>query len=91
MPAWLWLDYAVAVLAGTGGAIALLLRRRVAVPLFLLSLIAVVVQFGYVFIATDIIAIKGVVVAMAFPILIFVIAILQWRYATAQVAKGFIR
>ncbi|SEJ94470.1 hypothetical protein SAMN05518849_1209 [Sphingobium sp. AP50] len=91
MPAWLWLDYAVAVLAGTGGAITLLLRRRVAVPLFLLSLIAVVVQFGYVFIATDIIAIKGVVVAMAFPILIFVIAILQWRYATAQVAKRVIR
>ncbi|WP_298399366.1 sugar transporter [Sphingobium sp.] len=91
MPEWLWLDYAVAVLAGLGGALFLLLRKRAAVPLFLLSLIAVVVQFGYVFIATDIIAIKGVVVATAFPILIFVIAIIQWRYATTQRAKGVLR
>ncbi|KQN09700.1 sugar transporter [Sphingobium sp. Leaf26] len=90
MPAWLWLDYGVAVLAGFGGALFLLLRRRAAVPLFLLSLIAVVVQFGYVFAATPVIAIKGVVVATAFPILIFVIAIVQWRYAKAQQVKGVI-
>lgn len=91
MPGWLWLVYAVAVLAGTGGAIALLMRKKAAVPLFLLSLVAVVVQFGYVFLATDLIAAKGVVVAMAFPLLIFVIAIIQWRYATAQAAKGVLR
>ena len=91
MPAWLWLDYGIAVLAGFSGALFLLLRKRAAVPLFLLSLIAVVVQFGYVFAATPIIAIKGVVVATAFPILIFVIAIVQWRYATAQRAKGVLR
>ncbi|MFC3441908.1 sugar transporter [Sphingobium rhizovicinum] len=91
MPEWLWLDYGVAVLAGLGGALFLLLRKRAAVPLFLLSLIAVVVQFGYVFVATDIIAIKGVVVATAFPILIFVIAIIQWRYAIVQRAKGVLR
>lgn len=90
MPAWLWLDYGIAVLAGLGGALFLLLRKRAAVPLFLLSLIAVVVQFGYVFVATDIIAAKGVVVATAFPILIFIIAIVQWRYAVMQRAKGII-
>jgi hypothetical protein len=91
MPAWLWLDYGVAVLAGFGGALFLRLRKRAAVPLFLLSLIAVMVQFGYVFAATPVIAIKGVVVATAFPILIFIIAIVQWRYAVAQRAKGLLR
>ncbi|QGP78611.1 sugar transporter [Sphingobium sp. CAP-1] len=91
MPGWLWLIFAVAVLVGTAGAIALLLRRRSAVPLFLLSLIAVVAQFGYTFLATDLIAVKGVVVATAFPIFIFIMAILQWRYATAQAGKGVLR
>ncbi|MDO7833698.1 sugar transporter [Sphingobium sp. HBC34] len=91
MPAWLWLVFAVAVLAGTTGAIALLLRKRVALSLFLLSLIAVVVQFGYSFLGTDLIAVKGVPVATAFPIFIFVMAILQWRYAAAQAAKGILR
>lgn len=91
MPTWLWMVYAFAVLGGTAGAIALLLRRRSAAPLFLLSLIAVVVQFGFVFLATDLIAAKGVVVAMAFPIVIFVIAIIQWRYASAQTARGVLR
>lgn len=90
MPAWLWLDYGIAVLAGFGGALFLLLRKQAAVPLFLLSLIAVVVQFGYVFAATPVLAIRGVVVATAFPILIFIIAIVQWRYATAQRAKGIL-
>lgn len=91
MPAWLWLVYAVAVLAGTAGALFLLLRRKAAISLFLLSLVAVVVQFGYVFVGTDIIAIKGVMVATAFPILIFFIAIVQWRYASAQAARGLLR
>lgn len=91
MPTWLWLVFAVAVMAGTAGAIALLLRRRSAVPLFLLSLIAVIVQFGYVFLATDIISAKGIVTATAFPAVIFVIAIIQWRYAQAQVAKRVLR
>lgn len=91
MPGWLWLVFAVAVLAGTAGAIALLLRRRAAMPLFLLSLIAVVVQFGYTFLGTDLIAVKGVLVATAFPLFIFVMAILQWRYAAAQAAKGILR
>lgn len=91
MPGWLWLVFAVAVLAGTGGAIALLLRRQIAVRLFLLSLVAVVVQFGYTFLGTDLIVVKGVLVATAFPIMIFVIAIVQWRYAAAQAAKGVLR
>lgn len=91
MPTWLWLVYAFAVLTGTAGAVAMLLRRRSAVPLFLLSLVGVVVQFGHVFLATDLIAAKGVLVATGFPIVIFLIAIIQWRYAQAQTAKGVLR
>lgn len=76
LPGWFAIDFAVAVGAGLLGSIALLLRSKWAMTLFWLSLIAVVIQFGYVFLATDIIAVKGGSTAF-FPALIFVIALFQ--------------
>jgi len=45
-PVWMVGAYAVAVWVGLIGATLLLMRRRLAVPLLLVSLIAVLVQFG---------------------------------------------
>jgi len=90
MPGWAWAVYAVAVGAGTLGAIALLLRRRVAVPLFLLSLLAVIVQFGHTFLGTDLLAVKGAGAAI-FPAVIILIGIGQWLYARSQATKGLLR
>jgi hypothetical protein len=84
LPGWFAIDFAVAVGAGLLGSIALLLRSKWAVTLFWLSLIAVVIQFGYVFLATDIIAVKGGSTTF-FPALIFVIALFQiWISGTAK-------
>ncbi|EQB33684.1 hypothetical protein [Sphingobium ummariense] len=91
MPGWLWVVFALAVGSGTLGALALLLRRSAAVPLFVISLAAVIVQFGYTFLATDLIAAKGVLIATAFPALIFVIAICQLLYARSLKAKGVLK
>ncbi|MHA6766744.1 sugar transporter [Sphingobium ummariense] len=91
MPGWLWVVFALAVGSGTLGALALLLRRSAAVPLFVISLAAVIVQFGYTFLATDLIAAKGVLIATAFPALIFVIAIWQLLYARSLKAKGVLK
>jgi hypothetical protein len=44
MPQWATIAFAVAVLSGLAGAVLLLLRRRPAGPLLLLSLVAVIVQ-----------------------------------------------
>ena len=44
MPAWAWTAYGVAVFSGSLGCLALLLRRNFAVPLLLLSLLAVLLQ-----------------------------------------------
>lgn len=87
MPNWVWMIYAVAVGAGAIGALLLLLRKAAAASLFLVSLIAVLVQFGYTLLGTDLIAIKGVGAA-AFPALIILIAAVQLLYARALVAKG---
>jgi hypothetical protein len=49
-PAWLTGVFAVAVFAGALGCLALLLRKKLAVTLMLLSLLAVIIQMGYVLI-----------------------------------------
>jgi hypothetical protein len=90
LPGWLNLVYAVAVGAGLGGSIALLLRSKLARPLYLVSLIAVVVQFGYIFVATDLAAHKGPMTAYSFPALIFVIALFQIWFAGYAQRRGWL-
>ncbi|AMK22721.1 MULTISPECIES: sugar transporter [unclassified Sphingobium] len=90
MPVWAWATYAVAVGAGTLGATLLLLRKAAAAPLFLLSIVAVIVQFGYSFIHTDLLAVKDITAAI-FPVVILIIAIFQWRYARSLIAKSILR
>jgi hypothetical protein len=80
MPGWAWAAYALAVSAGTAGAIGLLMRKAWAVPLFLLSFIAVLVQFTYPFIIAGGLSTLGVT-ALLFPAFIIFVAIVQWRFA----------
>jgi len=87
MPGWAWIAYLVAVAAGTLGALALLLRRRIAVPLALLCVIAVLVQFGYTVLLTDLLALRGAG-TLILPAFIIAIAIVQWLYARALAGRG---
>lgn len=87
MPSWAWAAYAVAVFAGTAGAIALLMRKKWAVPLFLLSFVAVLVQFTYPFIIAGGLTTLGAT-ALIFPAFIILVAIVQWRFAVANRATG---
>jgi hypothetical protein len=50
-PVWLTGAFATAVFAGFVGSISLLMRKRIAVRLFLLSMLAVFIQFGGLFLA----------------------------------------
>ncbi|RYY29285.1 MAG: hypothetical protein EOP62_00105 [Sphingomonadales bacterium] len=77
LPAWFNIDYAVAVGAGLIGSIALLARSRLAVLFYLVSLIAVLIQFGYVFFSTDLLAHKGAGATVPFPVFIIAMAVLQ--------------
>lgn len=90
MPSWVWIAYAIAVGAGTLGAILLLMKKAAAATLFLISLIAVIVQFGYTFLGTGLLAVKGPSV-LAFPAFIVVMAIVQLLYARNLVGKGVLR
>lgn len=90
MPAWLWIVYAFAVGTGFAGSVALLARRKSAVPIYVISLIAVLVQFGYTLGATPLITEKGMSV-IAFPALIILVAAFQLFYSRMLAAKGLLR
>lgn len=77
LPGWYDLCYAVAVGAGLLGAIALLARSAVARLAFAVSLIAVVVQFGWLFATTDIVAVKGAALVLPFPAFIAAVAVFE--------------
>jgi hypothetical protein len=59
-PAWVTSANAIAVVAGVLACILLLLRKKLAVPLFVISLLAAVVQDIYVFFLSDSLAAFGI-------------------------------
>jgi hypothetical protein len=89
LPVWVNIAYVVAVLAGLLGSIGLLVRAKWAGTLYLLSLIAVIAQFGYMFLATDIIAVKGVWTTY-FPAFIFAVALFQVWFAALANRRGWL-
>ena len=89
MPKPIWLAFFVAIAAGLLGAIALLLRKAWAVPSYLVSLIAVVIQFGYIFTTMPVLSTIGPS-AIAFPAFIIAMAALQFWFARRWRSAGWL-
>lgn len=81
-PFWATAAFAVAVIAGFLGSVMLLLRRPIAVRLFLLSLIAVAVQFSSYFILdgyADYLNETGWIMPISIPVLaVFFLLFARW-------------
>ncbi len=90
MPSWVNITYVVSVLSSLFSSIALLMRRKVAVPLSVLSLIGVIVQFGWIFTMTDIIAVKGVWTTY-FPAFVLLVQLIQLWFANKANGSGLLR
>ena len=90
MPAWAWAAYGIAVVSGTLGALGLLLKRRWAVAAFALCMIAVIVQFSYPFLVSDIGRREGMAMA-AFPLFITVVSLAQLLLARRWMRWGWLR
>ena len=80
LPMWLVGFWALAVWGGMLGALAVLLRRRLAVPVLLISLLAMVVTAIHNFISDNGLYATGGT-GTAFVLLIFVVALGLWLYA----------
>jgi hypothetical protein len=90
LPVWYNYVYGVSVFGGLLGALALLLKERRSITLFWISLIGIVVMFGYAFAATDLIAHKGAGQVFPFPAFIAAIAIFQIWFAKRAASKRWI-
>ena len=88
LPAWVTAVFAIAVFSGTLGCIALLMRKKWATILFLVSLIAVIAHFiRNVFIQTDM---EVSAVNMIWSVVVLLIAIFLVWYSKKSTSNGYI-
>ena len=88
LPAWVTAVFAIAVFSGTLGCIALLMRKKWATILFLVSLIAVIAHFiRNVFIQTDM---EVSAVNMIWSIVVLLIAVFLAWYSKKSSSNGWI-
>lgn len=89
-PAWMKIVYGIATITGLLGAIGLIMRKSWASKLFLVSLIAVILQMGYTIFATNAREVLGNNQALMFPIIVILIAAFLWFYARKGERRGWI-
>lgn len=90
VPAWATSANAIAVTAGVIGSVLLLMRRSQALPVFIVSLLALVVQNLHSFVVTDVVSVFGMV-PLYIAATVFVIAIALTLYAYLGQRSGLLR
>jgi predicted RND superfamily exporter protein len=89
-PQWMTIAYALAVWVGLIGAVLLLMRRQMAVPLLLISLVAVIVQFSALFLVPEL-RDRTPSDALLMPIVIVVACYAIWHFARMAGRRGLLR
>jgi hypothetical protein len=91
LPSWYTGVFAIAVFAGALACILLLLRKKWAVSLFLISVLAVIIQMSYWLFATGAMEVYGTVGAVTMPIIVVIVAIFLYFYSKGAAKKGWLR
>lgn len=89
-PQWMTVAWAVAIGAGLLGALGLLLRRRFAEPLLLISLLAVAVQFSGLFLVRQLRELTPED-HLVVPVVILFLAYGFWQTAKLARRRGWLR
>ncbi|MGJ8536124.1 MAG: hypothetical protein ACSHW2_03145 [Parasphingopyxis sp.] len=89
-PAWVTGAFAIAVFGGLIGALALLARKGWARILFILSLIAVIVQHSWTFVFSGYLDIMPATAAIG-PVLVVIVGIFEIWYAGNASRRGWLR
>lgn len=89
-PAWATAAFAIAVWGGVLGCIGLLVRKKWARPVLLLSLLGILVQMAYAFFMTNATEVYGVVQGVVMPLLLIGIGIGLVLFAKSSQNKGWI-
>jgi len=87
-PAWVVAFWAVAVWGAVLGSVLLLLRKRFAAGVFLVSFLAMVITSFHNFVLSNGMEIMGGAGPLIFSAVIFLVALGLWMYSRAMVRKG---
>ena len=87
-PAWVVAFWAIAVWGGVLGSVLLLLRKKLAVGVFLVSFLAMVVTSFHNFVLSDGLEVMGGPGALVFSALVFVFALFLYLYARVMRDRG---
>lgn len=90
IPAWATAAFAIAVWGGVLGCIALLLRKKWARPVLVISLLGILVQMSYSFFMSNALEVYGTAQGMVMPLLIIVIGVVLVLFAKSTQNKGWI-
>lgn len=90
-PAWVVAVWAIGVCGGVLGAVLLLLRKRVAVPVFLVSWVAMVVTTFQNYVLSNALEVFGSTGELIFMAVIFLVALGLVFYARAMSRRGVLR
>ena len=88
-PSWVMAAFAIAVFFGFLASVLLILRKKWATPLYLISLIAIIVQMIHNVFLSDSIEVLGAI-AIIMPIMILVLGVFLYFYSKNATAKGWI-
>ena len=88
-PAWSTASFAIAVAAGLLGSVLLILRKSLALPVFMISLVAVIIQFTYWLFMTNSPEVYGGQ-AYTMPAMVTVIAVALVWFSKFTKGKGWL-
>jgi hypothetical protein len=90
MPSWMMVVWAVGVFGAFLASILLLLRRKLALPVFILSLAAFVVSLLYTYVLTNGGAVMGPQMAIASAVIAGLLVFFSW-YSRLMTLRGVLR
>jgi len=91
LPAWVIAAWAIGVWGGVVGSLLLLARRRLAVPVFLASLLGMVVTTFHNYLLSDGLKVMGDAASLGITAVILVIGLGLFLYARAMRQRGILR
>jgi hypothetical protein len=89
VPSWATSAFAFAVWGGTLGCILLLIRKKIATPVLMLSLIGILVQMYHSFFVLDSMAVYGPG-GIVMPIMVIIIGIYLVWFSRSATSKGWL-
>ena len=89
MPGWMTAIFGIATISGTLASIALLMKKKWAVMLFLISFVAVLIQMVHGMFTSEVVK-QGGAMAYVFPIVVIGVSGLLWFYSRQCDNKGWL-